>query len=186
MQYHVAASVKSTAPRRLLGADVATGAGSSVPVGRLREMRCRSQTSIRSFTPSGCPGGPARRRGSPLPDLMDRGRHGEPDQERDRDADDDEVKHSQRLRHAVRGSQPPGRHRRREGHGDQQEDDDAPHLPEPEDGCRHRDDGGGRLGDANGEQAVAPSFAPACSARARGAGPSRVSAWKTFIAISLS
>ncbi len=91
-----------------------------------------------------------------VPDLVQRRRHREPDEQRDRAADDEEVQEDRdRLGDAV-PAEPvdAGPDRGRERERQEQEDQDRPHLPDAERERHDRERGGGRLRHADREVAV--------------------------------
>ena len=80
-------------------------------------------------------------------DLVERRRHREPDEQRDRSADDEEVEEDRDgLRDAV-PAEPldAGPDRGRERDGEEQQDEDAPDLPDSEGERGDRERGGGGL-----------------------------------------
>ena len=91
-----------------------------------------------------------------VPDLVDRRWHGEPEEQPDRDPDHDEVEEDRDRLGDTAPPEPfdarPDRGREREC--EEQEDEDAPHLPEAERECHHGERGGGRLRNAQGEVAT--------------------------------
>ncbi len=135
-----------------------------VPVGRDRveELRPRGELVEVLLEPgehavsNSC--GLARRRAGArvlaerVPDLVERRRDREPDEQCDRSADDDEVEEDRdRLGDAVPAEPFDARpDRGRERQREEQEDEDAPHLPDTEGERGDCERGGGRLRHADG------------------------------------
>ena len=86
-------------------------------------------------------------------DLVQGRRHREPEEQRNQTADDEEVKEDpERLGDPVPAEPVDARpDRGRQCHREQQQDEDAPHLPDPSGERDHGERGGGGLGNADGE-----------------------------------
>jgi hypothetical protein len=90
-------------------------------------------------------------------DLMESRRHREPNEQRERSADDEKMEEDRDGLGNAMPAEPldAGPDRGRQGHGEEQEDDHAAHLPDSEGERGNGKRGGGRLRHAHGEVVVA-------------------------------